>query len=180
VLCGHSLGGAVAKLCTLRLLREQPEWPPPRVRCITFATPAVGNSALAELVEAAGWATFFKTYVLPEDQLMKALAFTTARRQQQPAATGAAAEAQPQARSGGGGNGGGGAAAGQEDTSAALAEGGREALTTVAGLIALPWTRESAKRKLRSELRGGWREGGAVIVGWLQGVGMARLLLLSC
>jgi hypothetical protein len=65
VLCGHSLGGAVAKLCALRLLREQPEWPPPRMRCITFASPAIGNSALAELVEAAGWARYFKTFILP-------------------------------------------------------------------------------------------------------------------
>lgn len=55
----------MAKLCALRLLREQPEWPPPRMRCITFATPSIGNSALAELVEAAGWAQYFKTYILP-------------------------------------------------------------------------------------------------------------------
>jgi predicted lipase len=65
VLCGHSLGGAVAKLCTLRLLRKLPEWPPPQLRCICFAAPAVGNSALAKAVEEAGWDSFFKTYALP-------------------------------------------------------------------------------------------------------------------
>ncbi|GIL88442.1 hypothetical protein Vretifemale_16406 [Volvox reticuliferus] len=79
VLCGHSLGGAVAKLCTLRLLRELPDWPRPRVRCIAFATPAVGNAALAELVENAGWANHFSTYYLPEDQLVRLISFSQAR-----------------------------------------------------------------------------------------------------
>lgn len=135
VLCGHSLGGAVAKLCTLKLLRQLPSlevangglegdnggalgggssygfgadgagpWPalagaggsgaalrrllagafgaagggtgsggfgsllgggggggvavdglPSDIKCVTFATPAVGNEALAELVEVEGW-----------------------------------------------------------------------------------------------------------------------------
>ncbi|KAG2501961.1 hypothetical protein HYH03_000459 [Edaphochlamys debaryana] len=73
VLCGHSLGGSVAKLCTLRLLRELPDWPRPRIRCVSFATPAVGNAALAELVENAGWASHFATYYLPEDQAMQLL-----------------------------------------------------------------------------------------------------------
>ncbi|GFR43454.1 hypothetical protein Agub_g4537 [Astrephomene gubernaculifera] len=79
VLCGHSLGGAVAKLCTLRLLRELPDWPRPRVRCISFATPAVGNAALAEMVENAGWAGHFATYYLPEDQLVQLISFAQAR-----------------------------------------------------------------------------------------------------
>lgn len=67
VACGRGCaGGAVAKLCALRLLRELPEWPtPPALRCYCFATPAVGNAALAELVASAGWASFFKTYYLP-------------------------------------------------------------------------------------------------------------------
>ncbi|MEW5314731.1 MAG: hypothetical protein WDW38_006203 [Sanguina aurantia] len=79
VLCGHSLGGAVAKLCTLRMLRELPSWPAPTLGCVCFATPAVGNSALAELVESAGWASHFKTYYLPEDQLMQLLTRTAIR-----------------------------------------------------------------------------------------------------
>jgi hypothetical protein len=58
-------GGAVAKLVGLRLLREAPEWPPPALRVVCFATPAVGNNALAGLVETAGWGEYFKTYVLP-------------------------------------------------------------------------------------------------------------------
>lgn len=55
VLCGHSLGGAVAKLCTLKLLRELPQWPAPDIKCVSFATPAVGNRSLAELVDVSGW-----------------------------------------------------------------------------------------------------------------------------
>lgn len=55
----------MAKLCALRLLRELPGLPPPALRCICFATPAMGNGALADLVEHAGWSAFFKTYFLP-------------------------------------------------------------------------------------------------------------------
>jgi hypothetical protein len=55
----------VAKLATLRLLRELPEWPAPRLKCVCFATPAVGNSALADLVKNAGWGIYFRTYFLP-------------------------------------------------------------------------------------------------------------------
>ncbi len=59
------LGGAVAKLATLRLLRELPDWPAPKIKCLCFATPAVGNGALADLVETAGWGGYFKTYFTP-------------------------------------------------------------------------------------------------------------------
>lgn len=55
----------MAKLAGLRLLRASPAWPPPSLRVICFATPAVGNDALARLVEQAGWGRFFKTYVMP-------------------------------------------------------------------------------------------------------------------
>jgi hypothetical protein len=60
-----SQGGAVAKLVGLRLLRQAPEWPPPSLRVVCFATPAVGNNALATLVEEAGWGQYFRTYILP-------------------------------------------------------------------------------------------------------------------
>jgi len=53
-------GGAVAKLVGLRLLRQAPEWPPPSLRVVCFATPAVGNNALATLVEEAGWGKYFR------------------------------------------------------------------------------------------------------------------------
>ncbi len=58
-------GGAVAKLCALRLLRQLPDVRPDRLRCVAFATPAVGNAALAELVESAGWGSHFLTFFLP-------------------------------------------------------------------------------------------------------------------
>jgi hypothetical protein len=50
---------------------------PPHLRCITFATPAIGNAALAELVETAGWGGYFRNYALPEDELMRTLAIDT-------------------------------------------------------------------------------------------------------
>lgn len=59
------IGGAVAKLSALRLLRDLPEWPAPRIKCMCFATPAIGNAALADLVKNAGWGSHFKTYFLP-------------------------------------------------------------------------------------------------------------------
>jgi len=74
VLCGHSLGGAVAKLCTLRLLRQLPEGSPsPPITCITFACTAVGNKGLATMVDARGWGPHFRNYLLPEDVVPRLL-----------------------------------------------------------------------------------------------------------
>ncbi|CAN1130899.1 hypothetical protein LINPERHAP2_LOCUS6108 [Linum perenne] len=73
VLCGHSLGGAVAALATLAILRvvaasssskEQEKVP---VKCITFSQPPVGNAALRDYVHGNGWQHHFKTYCIPED-----------------------------------------------------------------------------------------------------------------
>jgi hypothetical protein len=63
----QSLGGAVASLCTLRLLQKSQEdgLPPPPVTCITFGTPAIGNSALASRVNQNGWKDRFHNVVLP-------------------------------------------------------------------------------------------------------------------
>ncbi|KAK9844196.1 hypothetical protein WJX81_007745 [Elliptochloris bilobata] len=71
VFCGHSLGGAVAQLCALDLLQaaQGSGAPPPRVSSVGFATPAVGNAALAERVAARGWGGRFVTYLLPEDAI---------------------------------------------------------------------------------------------------------------
>lgn len=114
VLCGHSLGGAVALLCTIKLLRiwagrqlgqpysprQQPQkgqggggkaagarqgrqrrikahlaaaaaaaaaapHADPRIRCITFAAPAVANESLAAEVVAAGWDRLISNFVQP-------------------------------------------------------------------------------------------------------------------
>ncbi|KAL0042211.1 hypothetical protein WJX77_006257 [Trebouxia sp. C0004] len=66
VLCGHSLGGAVALLCTLRLLQGLPKGDP-SLYCICFGTPAIGNAALAALVAEYGWESHILNFILPED-----------------------------------------------------------------------------------------------------------------
>ncbi|KAI3801177.1 hypothetical protein L1987_29281 [Smallanthus sonchifolius] len=79
VLCGHSLGGAVAVLSTLAILRviasassskEQERIP---VKCITFSQPPVGNAALRDYVNEKGWQQYFKTYCIPEDLVPRIL-----------------------------------------------------------------------------------------------------------
>ena len=65
IFAGHSLGGAVASLCALRLLEVLPEELHHTVTAIGFASPAFGNAQLAAHVEAVGWATHFTNYLLP-------------------------------------------------------------------------------------------------------------------
>ena len=62
---GHSLGGAVASLCALRLLRLLPKEQHHTVAVIGFASPAFGNAAVAAHVEAEGWSDRFTNYLLP-------------------------------------------------------------------------------------------------------------------
>ncbi|BDA47931.1 hypothetical protein COCOBI_11-1880 [Coccomyxa sp. Obi] len=72
VLCGHSLGGAVAQICTLDLLKsleDSSEAGRVQISCIGYATPAIGNASLASLVREKGWLSFFINYLLPEDVL---------------------------------------------------------------------------------------------------------------
>lgn len=73
VLCGHSLGGAVALLCTLRLLQGLSS-STRSVQCICFGTPAVGNAALAAVVAEYGWESHILNFVLPEDIIPRMLA----------------------------------------------------------------------------------------------------------
>ncbi|KAF8058465.1 hypothetical protein HT031_005589 [Scenedesmus sp. PABB004] len=167
VLCGHSLGGAVAKLAGLRLLRDAPQWPPPALRVVCFATPAVGSDALARLVEQAGWGQYFRTYVLPEDQLMRILRFAQAAAP----ATGARSpgSSSPGGSSPGGGSPGGGSPGGSQTgspygTAVVAPAGGQQpaaqqqeqglgpAVAAVAGVLQRPFVQESAKQQLRREL----------------------------
>lgn len=73
VLCGHSLGGAVAALATLAILRVIAASSPLKenekfqVKCITFSQPPVGNAALRDYVNRKGWQHYFKSYCIPED-----------------------------------------------------------------------------------------------------------------
>ena len=62
---GHSLGGAVALLCTLDLLHSLGDEANPKLACVGFATPAVGNAALAEHAKAKGWDKFITNYLVP-------------------------------------------------------------------------------------------------------------------
>ncbi|GAB2262893.1 hypothetical protein Droror1_Dr00003890 [Drosera rotundifolia] len=79
VLCGHSLGGAVAALSTLSILRVIAESMPSKesekvdVKCITFSQPPVGNAALRDYVNKKGWQHYFKTYCIPEDLVPRIL-----------------------------------------------------------------------------------------------------------
>ncbi|KAL7586959.1 uncharacterized protein LOC111918387 [Lactuca sativa] len=79
VLCGHSLGGAVAVLSTLAILRviaaasSSKEHEKVHVKCITFSQPPVGNAALRDYVNEKGWQQYFKTYCIPEDLVPRIL-----------------------------------------------------------------------------------------------------------
>ncbi|WOL02498.1 hypothetical protein Cni_G11217 [Canna indica] len=79
VLCGHSLGGAVAVLSTLAILRvlatssATKEHENLSVKCITFSQPPVGNAALRDYVHQKGWQQYFKTYCIPEDLVPRIL-----------------------------------------------------------------------------------------------------------
>ncbi|KAH0641095.1 hypothetical protein KY285_037681 [Solanum tuberosum] len=77
VLCGHSLGGAVAVLATLAILRvfaaSSKDNEKVQVKCITFSQPPVGNAALRDYVNEKGWQHYFKTYCIPEDLVPRIL-----------------------------------------------------------------------------------------------------------
>ncbi|KAJ6687120.1 F21O3.11 PROTEIN [Salix purpurea] len=79
VLCGHSLGGAVAALATLAILRVIAASSPSKenegiqVKCITFSQPPVGNAALRDYVHKKGWQHHFKSYCIPEDLVPRIL-----------------------------------------------------------------------------------------------------------
>ncbi|KAL5798653.1 hypothetical protein ACOSQ2_003473 [Xanthoceras sorbifolium] len=79
VLCGHSLGGAVAALATLAILRviaassSSKEYDKVQVKCITFSQPPVGNAALRDYVNRKGWQHYFKSYCIPEDLVPRIL-----------------------------------------------------------------------------------------------------------
>ncbi|XP_014492124.1 uncharacterized protein LOC106754600 isoform X1 [Vigna radiata var. radiata] len=81
VLCGHSLGGAVAALATLAILRviaassssSSKENEKVSIKCITFSQPPVGNAALKDYVNRKGWQHYFKSYCIPEDLVPRIL-----------------------------------------------------------------------------------------------------------
>lgn len=80
VICGHSLGGAVAILCTLRLLSLLSSTSPDQsgdvsrvLKCICFGTPALGNRALRKHVASKGWTSVITCYALSADPVPRVL-----------------------------------------------------------------------------------------------------------
>jgi hypothetical protein len=61
----------VATLCTLRLLRQLPLRGDYPLRCVAFATPSIGNSALASLVAERHWDAYLSNFLLPEDVVVQ-------------------------------------------------------------------------------------------------------------
>lgn len=61
----------MAKLCTLRLLHQlnSHEASQGYVKCVAFAAPALGNAALATLVQQQGWSFAFYNLTLPGEYL---------------------------------------------------------------------------------------------------------------
>ena len=55
-------------LCTLRLLKQLPSGASPRLACVTFACPAIGNAALAQYTKRAGWQRFFRNNLVPGER----------------------------------------------------------------------------------------------------------------
>lgn len=85
VLTGHSLGGSVAQVCALTLLRSVPEARSNNLlHCVSYATPAIGNSALQRAVEASGWDKLFINIALPEDVVPHLLSWTPPPRKTTP------------------------------------------------------------------------------------------------
>ena len=79
VLCGHSLGGAVATLAAVAILAESDEsQSTAELRCVAFASPPVGNSALRRAVWERGWGPAFTNVCVPEDPVPRLL-FTPQR-----------------------------------------------------------------------------------------------------
>lgn len=68
--CSHSLGGAVAQLCTIHLLQRLPPSQHDSVACFGFATPALANEALATMVENKGWNSRIRNYLVPGESMI--------------------------------------------------------------------------------------------------------------
>ncbi|RNF26774.1 putative class 3 lipase [Trypanosoma conorhini] len=67
VLSGHSLGGAVAQLVAIRMLREYPGVFKDNLKCVSIGAPLVGNYQLAQCVERCGWLSNFHHLVYRSD-----------------------------------------------------------------------------------------------------------------
>ena len=70
VLCGHSLGGALAALCVVRLLDSLNDVDLSRIRCVTFGCPGVCDDDLASYVDRQGWSDVIKNIVVEDDPVV--------------------------------------------------------------------------------------------------------------
>ena len=64
----------MASLCTLRLLNQLDDSAiaQGRIKCVAFAAPALGNRALAEIVQQRGWSHVFYNLTLPGEPVLAA------------------------------------------------------------------------------------------------------------
>ena len=64
----------MASLCTLRLLNQlnESEVAQGRIKCVAFAAPALGNRALAAIVQQQGWSHLFYNLTLPGEPVLAA------------------------------------------------------------------------------------------------------------
>ena len=79
ILTGHSLGGAVAAVTTLRVLFSDPPLAAElrsRLSCITFGQPLIGDEALAEFVSQRGVAGLFTAIINQGDVVPRSLLMT--------------------------------------------------------------------------------------------------------
>ncbi|KAK2077218.1 hypothetical protein QBZ16_004852 [Prototheca wickerhamii] len=79
VLCGHSLGGAVAAISALRLMGRLPRAEAEAVSCFAFAMPAVANATLSRISREAGLDGRIRNYLMPEDPIPRLLTSRAAR-----------------------------------------------------------------------------------------------------
>jgi hypothetical protein len=72
VLCGHSLGGALAALCVVRLLDslKSDDVDLSRIRCVTFGCPGVCDTSLASYVDRQGWGDVIQNVVVEDDPVV--------------------------------------------------------------------------------------------------------------
>ncbi|KAI8104961.1 hypothetical protein M9435_000135 [Picochlorum sp. BPE23] len=71
VLCGHSLGGALAVLCMIRMLQilDQDSRDMKAIRCFTFGSPGVGDERVKRHVQRRGWDREIVNIVVDDDPI---------------------------------------------------------------------------------------------------------------
>lgn len=74
IFTGHSLGGAIAKVLTYRLLTEaKDQFSSDKIKCITFGTPLVGDEGYDKKIRELKFEDVFHTYVNETDVVPRCL-----------------------------------------------------------------------------------------------------------